>query len=907
MKRKTGEQDRSYPLIQTKLFVPPLRPQLVQRTHLVEKLNRGARRRLTLISAPAGFGKTTLLSEWICASEVPAAWISLDKGDNRLAPFIQYLVCALQRIDENVGQTVLGMLRSPQQLPIESIIASLVRDIADISDDCVLVLDDYHAIDTEAIHHFVESLLDYLPAQLRLVIATRADPPIPLSRLRARNQMTELRVTDLSFTHDETTVFLNEMMKLGLSEQELAILESRTEGWIAGLQLAALSMQGHNDISAFIQTFAGDERHIVDYLAEEVLNLQPAHVQDFLLQTSILNRLSGSLCDFLTGQKGSQKILEDLESANLFILPLDNKRCWYRYHHLFADLLRQRLNQAHSARLHDLHKRASEWCERNRLSEEAIEHALMARDFKRAARLVLELAEVMWKRSEPARLYRWLEALPDEYVISSPNLCIIYAWIQCDNGQYQAAERRLQTAERVLDSIQTGNAANPQIESKRQPPLTNRDLQGRIAAVRAYMATGRGDVQCIVKFSEKALQFLHQKDATWRAGVAMSLGMAQTIKGDNVSAIKALSEAVSASKAAGNGSLYLISNIWLAVRLKDYGQLPRAIDICKHLFSVLTAERLTNTAAEGGVCSIWGEVLYELNELDEALRYEKKGLILLKQGHHVGARGWAYLCLLKILTAKKDFSGIEELIREIEKLERTSDVPPWVTPWTEAWKARIWLMRGNLDSAVSWAKERGLKLDDDLNPLREPEFIMLARILIAEGRSNDAMELLKRLSKAEEKGGRILRQIETLLLKALILKEQRNIDESLTTLGRALSLAEPGGYIRIFVNEGPPIALLLEKNLGGKADVSRAYVKKLLSAFRMEKIIEAEEGLAENLSDRELEVLRLIAAGLSNKKITEALFVSLSTVKTHLRNIYAKLNVHSRTEAIVRAKALGLL
>ncbi|WP_419660205.1 transcriptional regulator, LuxR family with TPR repeats [Desulfosarcina variabilis str. Montpellier] len=661
-------------------------------------------------------------------------------------------------------------------------------------------------------------------------------------------------------------------------------------------------MQGHKDISAFIKTFAGDERHIVDYLAEEVLNLQPAHVQDFLLQTSILNRLSGSLCDFLTGQKGSQKILDDLERANLFILPLDNKRCWYRYHHLFADLLRQRLNQAHRVRIHDLHTRASEWYERNEFSEEAIEHALMAKDFKRAVRLVLGLAEVMWKRAKPARLFRWLKALPDEYVLSSPTLCIIYAWILCDNGQYQAAERLLQTAERILDSINTGNTANPQIESKSQPSLTVRDLQGRIAAVRAYMATGQGDVQRIVNFSEKALQFLHQNDATWRAGVAMSLGMAHTIKGDNGSAVKALSEAVSASKTAGNGSLYLIANIWLAVRLKDYGQLPRAIDICKHLFGVLAEEKLTNTAAEGGLISIWGEVLYELNELDEALRYEKKGLLLLEQGHHVGARGWAYLCLLKILTAKKDFSGIEELIREIEKLEQTSDVPPWITPWTEAWKARIWLMRGNLDRAVSWAEERGLKLDDDLNPLREPEYIMFARILIADGQLNDAMELLERLSKAEEKDGRILRQIET-----LILKEQKNINESLITLGTALSLAESGGYIRIFLNEGPPIAQLLEKILDGKADVSRAYVKKLLSAFRAEKIIEAEEGLAENLSDRELEVLRLIAAGLSNKKITEALFVSLSTVKTHLRNIYAKLNVHSRTEAIVKAKTLELL
>ena len=899
--------DTDYPLLATKLYISKPRSDLVPRPRLIERLNSVIQCKVSLVSAPAGFGKTTLLSEWADQSKLPVAWVSLDNGDNDLVYFLKYVIAALQTIEPKAGEATLALLQSMQQPSIDAVLINLIQEIENIPNDFVLVLDDYHCIDTAKIHQRVAYLIDRMPPQMHLVLATRVDPAFPLARLRVRKQINEFRVTDLCFTLEETTLFFNQVMKLGLSDQDITILESRTEGWVAGLQLAALSMQGRSDIPKFIKAFAGDDRLIVDYLVEEVLNLQSDLIRHFLLHTSILKRLSGPLCDFVTNRKDSRKMLDELEKANLFIFSLDNQRRWYRYHHLFAVLLQQRLHQKHSDRLHDLHKRASEWYEHNKLREEAIEHALMAKDFKRAARLVLELAEVMWKRGKPARLFRWLEALPDEYVLSSPNLCIIYAWILCDNGQPQAAEQRLQTAERIVDSIHRENAANSQVESKRQPSLTVRDLQGRIAAVRAYRATGQGDVQSIVESSEKALKFLHQNDATWRAGVAMSLGMAHTIKGDNSSAVKALSEAVSASKAAGNGSLYLISNIWLAVRLKDYGQLQRTIDICKHLFGVLAAEKLTNTAAEGGLISIWGEVLYELNELDEALRYEKKSLLLLEQGHHVGARGWAYLCLLKILTAKKDFSGIEELIREIEKLERTSDVPPWVTPWTEAWKARIWLMRGNLDRAVSWAKERGLKVDDDLNPLREPEYIMLARILIAQDRLNDAMELLKRLIKAEEKGGRILRQIETLLLKTLILKEQRNINESLITLGTALSLAEPGGYIRIFLDEGSRIAELLEKMLDGKPDVARAYVKRLLSAFRVGKTIEAKDGLVENLSERELEVLRLIANGLSNKKITEALFVSLSTVKTHLRNIYGKLNVHSRTEAIVRAKALGLL
>jgi len=896
-----------YPILATKLYIPQPRPNLVPRTRLIEQLNKAVNHKLTLISAPAGFGKTTLLSKWISKSELSVAWISLDKGDNDPVHFINYLIAALQDIQANIGKGILSLLQSPQQPPIESIMVDLIKEFADITNNCVLVLDDYHSIDIEKIHKIVEFLIDRLPPQIRLVIATRVDPTLPLARLRARTQLNELRVSDLSFTHDETSEFFNKIMNLALSSNDISILESRTEGWIAGLQLAALSMQDRQDIPDFIKTFAGDDRHIVDYLAEEVLNHQSEQIQNFLLQTSILNRLSGSLCDFVTNQKGGRKRLEELERANLFILPLDNKRRWYRYHHLFADLLQQRLHQTNSALVPELHCRASEWYELNKLRKEAIEHALMAEDFKRAARLVEELSEIIWQRGEPIRLFQWIKALPDEYLISKPNLCIFCAWDLVDKGQHQSAERSLQLAERAVDSINNEKTVTPKDESKKQHSLMKRELQGRIAAIRAYMATSTGDMQSIVKFSEQALKCLNKGDSAWRASVAISLGIAHTFKGDNVSAIKALSEAVAASKAAGNMHLYIVANFWLVVRLKYLGQLSRAIDICKHLFRVVNEEKLTHTELGGGLFAIWGELLYELNELDDALDYVKKGLILVEQGHHVGNRGWAYFCLLKTLFAKQDFSGVEESIRKLEKLERSSDVPSWVTHQTEAWKARIWLTKGNLDRAVNWAQGRGLRLDDDLTPMREAEYIMFARILIAQGRLNEALGLLERLSKEGEKNGRILSQIETLLVKALVLRTQRNITEALVVFGKALSLAEPGGYIRIFLDEGPFIAELLEKILDAKADVPRAYVKKLLSAFMLDKLIETEDGLVEQLSERELEVLRLIAVGLSNKKITEELFISLSTVKTHLRNIYSKLNVHSRTEAIFRAKELEIL
>ncbi len=899
--------DTDHPLLATKLHIPEPRLEMVPRKALIERLNNGIGSKLTLISAPAGFGKTTILSEWVYQTQLPVAWISLDKNDNDPVHFTRYAVAALQKIKPEIGETALNLLQLPQPPPYDAIIYNLVQEIENVPQDFVLVFDDYHVIDTEQIHQLVELLLNNLPPQLHLALATRVDPPLPLARMRVRNQLSEFRVSDLCFTEDETTRFFNTVMKLNLSNQDIAILEARTEGWIAGLQLAALSMQGSSDPSVFIRAFAGDDRLIVDYLVEEVLSRQSANVQDFLLNTSILSRLSEPLCDYVTNRQGSQKILEDLEKANLFIVPLDNKRNWYRYHHLFADLLRQRLKQKEQDMVSRLHIKACEWLESNDFTEEAIEHALAANEFERAAHLIEKYILAKWHGGGQVILLKWLNELPVEYKMSKTNLGLCHARVLFQSGRQEAAEKLIDHIERTHVFISTGNPSITNCQNLTPEASATIAFQGRIAAIKAYIATRKGDIPSISKYSQQALDYLSEEDSTWRAIIATSSGIAYDLKGDGRAAIEAHIEAVEAARKAGNVYLYLINRLWLAIGLKNAGRLPEAMTICRQLLNEINDKTLTFNVAVGHVWGTWGELLYELNELDEAYRYEKKGVELLEQGHDVSHLGHRYSCLAKILCSKKDLAGAETIVPKMDELLRTSVIPPWVLTQIKAVKARIYMMKGNIDVLANWVKECGLKLDDACTWKHDAEQIMFARILIAQSRLHEALELLDRLIVENEKAGRKLYQIETLVIQALAFKKLKEETKSIAAVKKALSLAEPGSYTRVFIDEGSPMAELLEKMLDAKENVPRAFVRKLLTAFKLGRIVNHHDGLLEPLSERELEVLRFIAAGLPNKKITEQLYISLSTVKTHLRNIYGKLGVHSRTEAVAKAKDLGVL
>jgi LuxR family maltose regulon positive regulatory protein len=894
----------------------------VSRSRLLERLNAGTRsgRKLTLISAPAGFGKTTLVSEWVADLRSGAidgacpsiAWLSLDESDNDLTRFLTYLIGALQTIQTDIGKGALSALQSPQPPPTETILTALINEIAALACRIVLVLDDYHLIDTQSIHDAFAFLLRRLPPQMHMFIATREDPPLPVARLRVRGQLTELRATDMRFSSSEAAEFLNQVMGLGLAADDIAALEARTEGWIAGLQLAAISMRDLDDATSFIQSFTGSNRLVLDYLIEEVLNQQSADVQDFLLQTAILDRMTGSLCDVLTSQESSQETLETLDRANLFVVPLDKERRWYRYHHLFADLLCRRLRLSQPDHLKTLQRRASKWYEENGFTDEAIEHALHAGDYERTTRLIGEHGDTIWQRGEHARLQRWLTQVPTELLFSKPDLCILYAWNLFASGQQDAAEQSLQAAERALGTSTDLTTSVLPMERDQSPDSDRKRIRGRVATIRAFLAGYRGDVQEINKYASQALECLPEQDLSWRSAATVSLGDAYSFSGNVAAAYRVRVEALAASKAVGNIYMILIAGLKLAATLRAQGRLERVIEVCQQQVQLAQKVGMSHVEAAGCLLAIWGEVLAEQDHLDGALEQASKGTELAERGKDVMVIGWSHVCLVRVLFSRGDLSGAQEIVQRTGDIARAYHMPPWITNLMAAWQARIWLAQDMLDAASLWVGECELDTESDPTYMSEKEYMALARILIAQGRLDEATTLLQRLLEATETGGRTSRAIEVLLLQALAFQAKGDTDQVITALGQALTLAEPGGFVRIFVDEGPPMAHLLYEALA--RGIAPDYVHRLLAAFpsiEPEKAAPStknlQSDLIEPLSEREIQVLELIAEGLTNQEIASRLFLSQHTIKAHTRNIYGKLDVHSRTEAVARCRALGIL
>jgi LuxR family maltose regulon positive regulatory protein len=912
----------SAPILATKLYIPPPRPKAVLRPRLIERLDEGLHRKLILVCAPAGFGKTTLLGEWVAALPRPAAWLSLDEGDNDPARFLSYFVAALRTIAPSMGEGVLDALGSPQSPPTESILTALLNEMAALAEDSVFVLDDYHVIHATAVDDALTFLLEHLPPRVKLVIATREDPPLPIARMRARGQLSELRAADLRFILTEAAGFLEGAMGLKLSAEEMAALEERTEGWIAGLQLAALSMRGREDVGEFIRAFAGDNRYIVDYLTEEVLGSQSDRIRSFLLSTSILDRLSGPLCDAVTGQEGGNARLEALERGNFFVVPLDDKRRWYRYHHLFADVLYAYLMTEQPDRVPVLHRRASEWYEHNGSVADAIRHALAAEDFGRAADLV-ELAVPEMRRSrQEVTLLGWFEALPDELFRVRPVLSVHYAGTLLQSGRLEGVEDRLRDAERWLDTgadvgeRPEGSSAEMVVVDKEE----FRRLPGSVTIYRAGIALVVGDVLGTVKYARRALDLAAEDDHFRRGSAAALLGLAYWTSGDLEAGHRSYADGMAHLLRIGHVSDAIGCAIALADMRIGQGRLRDAMG---------TYERGLRLATEQGEPFLRGaadmhvgmsEIHHERNELDAATKHLLRSEEL---GEFAGLPQNRYrwrVAMARICEAHGDLDDALDLLDEAERLY-VGDFFPNVRP-VAARKARVWVAQGRLGEALVWARDLGLSAHDDLGYLREFEHISLARVLIAlykndrEERSiHEAMGLLERLLQAAEEDGRIGNVIEILVLQALAHEAQCESLSAFVPLERVLTLAEPEGYVRTFVDEGPSMEqLLLEAAARG---IMPDYTGKLLAAFEAEGRIDSDDSprptppasqpLAEPLSDRELEVLRLIAQGLSNREIGERLFLAIITVKGHNRNIFRKLQVRRRTEAVARARELGLL
>jgi LuxR family maltose regulon positive regulatory protein len=901
---------------------------VVSRLRLIEQLNGGLHRKLTLISAPAGFGKTTLVSEWVAFIDRQVAWLSLEEGESEPARFLTYLVAAMQTIAPTIGAGVMGALQSSQPSPTEPMLTALLNEIITIPDQFILVLDDYHVIDAKAVDQALTYLVEHLPPQMHLVIATREDPQLPLARLRARGQLTELRVADLRFTPSEAAAFLTQVMGLSLSAEDIARLADRTEGWIAGLQLAALSMQDHQDVAGFIRAFAGDHRYIVDYLVEEVLERQPEPVRSFLLQTSILDRLNGPLCDAVTSQQGGSARLLDLERGNFFVVALDDRRHWFRYHHLFGDVLSAHLKAEQPDQLATLHRRASQWFEQHGSVADAIRHALSACDFERAADLVELAVPAMRQNRQEAAVLGWLKALPDELIRFRPVLSAAYAWALLVSGELEGVEARLSDAERWLDTT-ADMRGQPEIPSAETWPESFNSAQdrlgrrmvvvdeeefrllpGSIAIYRAARAQALGEVANTMTYARRVLDLVPEDDHLRRGSAAGFLGLAYWTSGDLEAAYRSYAECMARVQKAGHRSDAIGCAIALADIRMAQGRLREAMRTYERGLQLATEQGAPVLRGAADMYVGMSELHREQNDLPAAMQHLLRSKEL---GEHTGLPQNRYrwrVAMARIREAEGDLDGALDLLQEAERLY-VGDFFPYVRP-IAALVTRVWLAQGRVGEALGWARERGLSAHDDLSYLREFEHITLARVLLAryqserrDGSMLEALGLLERLLQAAEEGKRTGSVIEILVLEALAHQAQGDIPAALVPLSRALSLAEPEGYIRIFVDEGPPMVHLLEA--AAKHGIAPNYVRHLLTATASaEDRTPVTQVLLEPLSERELQVLRLLGTAMSGPEMAGELVVSLNTLHTHTKNIYSKLGVNNRRAAIRRAEELEL-
>ena len=912
------------PLVETKLYLPMPRRRLVTRPRLSGRLSRGSDARLILISAPAGFGKTTLLTAWLAAMDTETrsvAWLSLDESDRQPATFWTYVITALQTAVPGIGADTLTLLQSAQP-PIETILAAVLNELAATPNAIDLVLDDYHLVDGPDLRAGMVFLLEHLPPHVHLVISSRADPLLPLARLRARGELVEVRAADLRFTPEEVAAYLNDVIGLDLTAQDIDALEGRTEGWIAALQLAALSMQGRTDIGAFIAGFAGDDRYIVDYLVEEVLQRQTQQVRTFLLRTCLLDRLNGALCDAVTGEPGGKATLESLDRANLFLVPLDDNRHWYRYHHLFADMLQAHLSDERAEEVIELHRRASQWYDQNGQPSPAVRHAVAAGDIERAADLVELAIPALQRNRQEATIRGWLDAIPYEVVRMRPVLAVGLIGALMAGNEFEGIEGRLRDAERWLEPA-IRESKVPQARSEEMVVVDEQELTRLPGVIQTYwaaLALVGGDTSATLRHAQLAIDRAADEDHVVRASASALSGLALWGRGDLEAAHRAYSACVEGLLRAGHLSDVLGCSITLADIRITQGRLGEALRTFERALQLAQEARtvLRGTAdMHVGV----SQIACERGELQAATQYLLRSQEL---GEHTGLPQNPYrwrVAMARIRESQGDLAGALTLIDEAQRVY-VGDFSPNVRP-VPALRARVLAAQRRCGEALDWAREQDLSVDENLSYVREFEHVTLARVLLAQYASdgdtsslNEASRLLQRLLPAAVAGGRTGTVIEILVLQSLTHHAGGDTPGALAPLEEALTLAEPEGYVRVFVGEGRPMASLLTAVIRRRAGWD--YVRRLLTtcddddgtaqtATPGEPATNPSRGLVEPLSERELDVLRLLATDLDGPDIARQLFVSVNTMRTHTRSIYAKLGVNSRRAAVSRAEELSLL
>ena len=891
-------------MLLTKFHIPSTGDKVVHRAALFDKLNKGLHGKLILVSAPAGYGKSTLISDWIIKDEIPAVWYSIDKRDNDLVEFLSSIIQGTKTFNQEIGAHAIEVLKSPQKLDLEKILESFINDLLKLKQDLLLVLDDFHLIENYEILQMIAFILEHAPNNLHILISTRSDPAFPLARLRSQNELLELRSSELNFTLNDIITLFNKNLKLDLTIDDIHLLKSKTEGWIAGLQLAALTIQGRDDISDYLKKFAGDNRYIMDYLMEEVLSNQTQEVKDFLLKTSVLERFSAPLCNTALQIENSQQLLESLEKENMFIIPLDNEKIWFRYHHLFADLLNQHLIHKYQDEINGIHLKVSKWFEQNRFIYEAIVHALKANNADRAMNLLNENIEGHWVRGDHSAILEFGKQLPEQKIITNTKFCIFYTWMLITAGEIKKAERYLNETEKIFI---TNNKDDD----------SYKDTLGKLSLTYALLYALLGKKEMVIKYSEQAISNLSDKNPLWNGWAYVTFGDAYLMNANLAESEKSYSLAIDNAKKANNQYLQITAKYKYALCLARHGKYKSAFQICKEQLDFFNS-RLIDDELYGnykaGLNNLYGAIQFEWNEVEEGLKNAIKGFELSKKANDIAIRIFCSVNMSNLYFSLGELDKATKILNELEGNQEFKQTTQWLSIHVIAWKAELLMCRGKIEEASNILTKYEGNLDEAINKKSEIILLRLAKLYIIQRKADKALKLLEELNILADNYDKYYLKFYNYVLLGQIYKILNKTTQAKESLIKAIHLAQKENYIRLFIDEREAIKDLLDeiwkdsktKSSIALNSISKEYLQDLMLAFDLEKK-RTRLQTDNDLSSRELDTLKLIAKNLSNKEIAGQLYISVTTVKTHVRNILLKLEAKNRNDAVSKAKDKGII